>query len=460
LVLVTVRMYRGVLGQVAGGAAGLLFALDHTHGFVVGYICNRYALIAAVLCVISLHLHVRARERGRVPVMAPLLFGLGLLTGESSISLAGYVAAYTLFVDRAPLPQRGLALVGYALVGSLWRACYVALGFGASGSGLYIDPAREPLHFLGAFLERAPVLVLGQFSLPLAEGYLVVGPALSRVWWLAAAAFCLAFGVALIPLLRREPSARFWAAGTTLALIPAASTYPQNRQLLFASLGAMALIAQLWQLHATTLGAIAGSFVSRVSRVCTQAVVFVHFLVSPLLQPLTTCGIALAAPLQRGAIDSLGDDIAGRDVVFVTAPDYFATKLPQLQRRATGQPLPRRWRALAFGPERVTVARRDARTLELRYAGGILTHPFLELYRDRRVAMTPGQSVRLEGLEIVVSEVTPDGRLTRALFTFDTSLDSASFKLFHWSDGKFVPFLPPGVGDSVELEPARLDWRR
>lgn len=457
LVLVTARVYRRISGRAVGGVAGLLFAIDHTHGFVVGYICNRYALIAAVLGMVCLGLHARARQAQRRPWTAPLVFGAALLAGESSVSILGYVAAYALFVDRAAPKDRALSVIGYAVVALLWRAGYTAFGFGANGSGLYIDAAREPLRFLHELVARGPVLVLGQFLLPPAELCMGGIPALSRGMWLAGTAFLLAFSVASIPLLRRDREARFWAAGMALSLVPAASTYPQNRQLLFASFGAMALIAQLWQLHAGALGGL-GTPRLRFSSWCTKLVLVVHLFLSPVLQPFTTCGIAAAGALQRGAIDGIHDDVAGRDVVFVTAPDYFSTKLPQLSRRANGQPLPRRWRALSFGPERVTVTRPNDRTLELTYAGGILSHPFLELYRDRRIPMAKGQTVTLEGLEIRVLEVTADGRVSRARFAFDAPLDDPRFEWLTWEERAFVAFTPPPVGASKELEPARVAW--
>jgi hypothetical protein len=41
VVLCATRLYRGVLGGAVGGLAALLFAVDHTHGFIVGFISNR-----------------------------------------------------------------------------------------------------------------------------------------------------------------------------------------------------------------------------------------------------------------------------------------------------------------------------------------------------------------------------------------------------------------------------------
>jgi hypothetical protein len=53
------------MAPAVAGAAALLFALDHTHGFAVGYIMNRHALIATVLGALTLANHFRSRSIGR-----------------------------------------------------------------------------------------------------------------------------------------------------------------------------------------------------------------------------------------------------------------------------------------------------------------------------------------------------------------------------------------------------------
>jgi hypothetical protein len=296
-----------------------------------------------------------------------------------------------------------------------------------------------------ALLERAPLLVLGLFLAPPAELHSVIpGPAAHAMLAFAVIALC-ALLFALAPLLRRDRMARFWAAGLALSLVPASSAFPHNRQLLFASLGAMALLAQLWQLYAIELRDVVLASRQRVQRVLAGIPFMLHLLVSPVLVPITTCSVALLTPLQRGLADG-GRDLAGRDLVFMTAPDYLAVRIDQLARRVEHRPLPRRWRALSFGPQPVSVLRSDAYTLVLDYQGGILGTPFMELYRDRRIAMTPGQRVELEGLTIEVLAVTRDGRASRARFRFDTPLDAPSFRFYAWQDGRFERFVPPPVG--------------
>jgi hypothetical protein len=225
---------------------------------------------------------------------------------------------------------------------------------------------------------------------------------------------------------------------------------------LFTSFGAMGLLAQLWHLHAVELRGTALRGALRFSRELGGLLFFAHVIVSPLAMPITTCGIAATAPLARAA-NAVGDEIAGREAIFVSAPDYFAVKLIQLLRRLEHRPLPHHFRALGFGPEHITVTRTDARTLELEYAEGILSSPFMELYRDRRIPMQVGERIELEQLTIEVLELTADGRARRVRFGFDAPLEAAKFAFYYWENGRFEAFQLPRVGERRTPPPAKLE---
>jgi hypothetical protein len=457
LVWVTTRMYRVAHGPLIGGIAATLFAVDHTHGFVVGYICNRHALITAVFGVWALAEYLRAYEdpTWSKKSVAWALYLFAMFSGESTIAIGGYVFAHILFVQRSSWLRRVLAFAPYALITVGFRVIYSLAGFGAAGSGMYVDPVRQPLAFLQVFLERAPVLILGQFLFPPAEAYVIAKPLWAAIILTVAAVMSVVLVLTLVPLLRKDRMARFWAAGALFSLIPAASTYPHNRQLLFTSFGAMALIAQLFEMHIIQLGNRASTWLLKVSREFGGGLMFTHLVLSPLALPIATVGVLLANALHH-APASISDEVAGKDLVFVTAPDYFAVKLVQLDRRIGHKPLPRRFRALAFGYESVTVHRTDDRTLELDYAGGILSLPFLELYRDRHIAMHVGDRVKLQGLDIEVLETMPDGRCSKARFAFDTPLDAPSFRFVYWRDGGFQPWTPPAIGEQQVMPVASL----
>jgi hypothetical protein len=464
LVVIATRMYRRLLGPLLGGLAGLLLAFDHTHGYSVGYVANRHALVSATFALLCLdqHLRFRLENKPSAGVFAALCYAAALLSGESSLAIAAYLFAYALFAEQGPLLRRALSFAPYLVITIAWRVAYTLLGYGARGSGVYIDPAREPLHFLQALLERAPVLCLGQFFGPPAELYATLPPAQAHVMLLFAVLFSALLAAAFVPLLRNDRNARFWAVAFLLSLVPASTTIPNNRQLLLASVGAMGLLAQRWFFRASSQPDPKIMPARRGLAEQAFGVVFgTHLFLSPLALPFTTCIIALTAPVHRGIVGG-SDAVAGHDVVFVTAPDVFTTKFVQLERRIDRKPLARRWRALSFGPQRVIVHRTDARTLTLEYPEGVTDTAFMELFRDRRVRMQPGERVQLEGLDIEVLQTTAGGRLRRVQFRFADPLDAPSFRFYAWRDAGFEPFHVPGVGEQTQLAaaPPQLGLKR
>ncbi|HEX3597622.1 MAG TPA: hypothetical protein VHU80_21085, partial [Polyangiaceae bacterium] len=338
MVVAATRMYRAALGLLVGGFAALLFAVDHTHGFVVGYIANRHALVAGTLCMVSLELYIRSRTKSdkRAGLIAPAAYLFALLASEASLAIAGYLFAYALFVETGPLRRRALGFAPYFLITVVWRAIYNVTGHGARGSGLYLDPGRDPVHFVVAMLERGPVLLLGQFFIPPAEAASLGGGAYVKPLLAFAGLFSVALVIAFTPLLVRSRTARFWALGLLVSLVPASSTWPHNRQLLFTSFGAMGLVAELWNMFVNLRGQKL-PFNVRAAGAIGAVLLLGRLVISPVATPIAVCSIMLTTPLHH-AITTVGDEIGGRDAVFVTAPDYFAVKLVQLSRRVEEQP--------------------------------------------------------------------------------------------------------------------------
>lgn len=459
-VLCATRLYRGLMGPLVGGLAATLYAVDHTHGFAAGFICNRYVLLCAAFGTLALDQYCRSREEGAglgPKVLGPLLYAASLLSGEASISIFFYVVAYAAFADRSRLWNRALAVAPYFLVTVAWRAAYTHLGRGGRFSGLYIDPGREPLHFLHVLFERSPVLLLGELLAPPSDLYMFLSDPGKRLLLGFAFLFFAGLVLAAWPLLRRDRIARFWGAGMLLSLVPASTTHPNNRLLFFVSIGAMGLVAQLWHLYAVELRGAILSLRGRIQGGLAALVLLTHLVASPFALPLVSCSLLLTTPIKRAFAD-VGPDVEGKDAVFVTSPDQYSVKLMPMQRRVDGAPLPRRWRVLSIGPQgAVRVARVDERTLDVEYDGGLLHDPLSELYRDRRLTMSVGETVPLEGLSIVVQEVTDDGRARRVRFAFDAPLDAPSFRFYYWANNHFQTFVPPPIGQERVLPAARVE---
>lgn len=177
VVFVATLFYRRFIGPGWGaGLAALLFAVDDAHGMAAGWLANRNALLAAFFGLLAMLAHDRWRREGWRPgaVIAPLTLLVALLSAEAAAAFAGYFFAYALFLDQGTVGRRLATLTPAALLIVSWRLCYHALGYGAAGSGLYIDPVRSPLEFARSVFEYVPVLLLGLWGMVPSDFYFVL----------------------------------------------------------------------------------------------------------------------------------------------------------------------------------------------------------------------------------------------------------------------------------------------
>ncbi|MDD9968844.1 MAG: hypothetical protein OXR73_21565 [Myxococcales bacterium] len=454
-------------------AAGC-YAVDHTHGFAVGWIANRNAVIAAFFGVAGLLCYRRSlpefgatgcerwpRRGLLLRILSLALLSLALLSGEGAVAIMGYIVAHALFVERASTITRALRVLPYLVLLGAWRIAYMMLGRGASGSGLYVDPGREPLHFASAVVERAPLLLHGMFWLPPSEFYVLAEPGLQPVLLGVALASTSALAVFLWPLVRSDREARFWAAGMLASVTLACSTHPNNRLLFFAGLGAFGLIAQAFQGHIEGASWLPGRAVARrLSRWMSALLVGLHLLLSPLLLPVAACSVAFTAPVHRG-LDALlaGPSLAGKTVVFLHATDFYQTKLVRSAFALSGRAMPASVYGLSYGRGPLVARRVGARALELHWPRGLWERQVDTLYRDPHHGLFEGQVRRVPGLSVRILAATPQGRPTRARFVFDRPLDDPSLHWLRW-DGVAPEALSFRVGQEVRIDSGRapLGW--
>lgn len=458
VIALATHLYRRLIGPegLAAGLAALLYAVDEAHSAPAAWLANRNALVATCFGLLCLIAHDRWR-RGRDPrwaLLSVLFLALGLASGELALATAGYLAAYALFLDPAPPGRRFASLLPAGIVLGAWAGIYRLLGFGVHGSGLYLDPLGDPAAFLRACVDRAPLLLMGQWTpLPADLGSLLDGGPARALWWVAVLVTVL-IGCVLVPILRTDAVARFWTAGMLLALVPACATAASNRLLLFAGLGAMGLLGQL----------LAREWSARPERperrrrlAATLAViaVIVHLGIAPLLKPGGAYSVKLLGDSQTAAVASLpdGETIEGKDLIVVNAPDYlvYVSHIPTLL-LLEDRSLPRRGFGLATAPLAAELTRSDESTLRVSLAGSLFTGPLSGLYWSPENPFRPGDAVTLETLTVTVLATTPGGEPTDLAFEFAVPLEHPSLCWVRWEDGAFVPFTPPGVGETVRLD--------
>lgn len=459
LIAIVAAVYRrfGALGH-GSSLALLLFAIDDAHAPIVGWVANRNALISLCFALPALLLHDRRRRSRSVHGMwlAPLLFSLGLLAGEVAVSVFAYLVAYAVCLDRGRWYRRLGALLPYVAVLVIWKLACVLLGYGASGSGLYVDPLREPIAFTRLACERLPVLGLGLLAGPFAdfwELYPVFSPWL-RVWVMLLALLVLGgFALVLRPLLRRHARLQFWAMGACLSLVPLCATFPHDRLLLGPGIGAMAVIAAMiemgWARRQRLLPALG-----------MGALVIVHLIAAPLLAPLRAANVGQFSQLLRATARTLpsGPAVREQTLILLNPPlDPFASYLP-VYREAAGEARPRQQLWLATGISDVLITRIDAHAISVHPDGGFLSSSMQLMLRNKARGFMPGERVLLDGASIEVTELTDDGRPLEIVARFDRELSDPSLVWLRWQRVGYAPFQLPAMGKAVVLPKADIGY--
>ncbi len=468
------RLYRRLLGPPAGAVfvpafALLLYAIDDAHGMTLAWLANRNAIVALALGLPVLLLHDRRVRDGdlRAGRAAPLVLLLALLAGEAALAVAGYLFAYALFIDPAPRKTALRRLLPHAAVVVAWGLVYRALGFGARGSGLVIDPGSEPLRFAHAALVRVPMLLVGQLAFPPSdffEAYPLVAPWLPGLMLGVVLLVLLVMVLALWPWLRSQAVARFFALGAVLSALPVSAQFPHDRLLLFVGVGGAPLIALLlspWlQGGGAEVAPVRPPLGMRGQRLVGYGCVFLHLGLAPLWLPLRVRapldGQRMIGTAER-SID-LSPAVRDKTVVLMNPPlDAYAGYVPPM-RAASGENRPRAVRWLATAGSDVRITRVDARTLRVRPANGFLALPSERMQRDPSHRMPVGYRVRFSDLEIEVTALTADGRPAEILARFARPLEDPHYELMQWRGRVFVPFTPPPPGRSVVLP--KVDFTR
>lgn len=435
LVFVACLAYRRLLSPAAGFVAALAFAVEPTHGVPVGWISDRYALIAPMFGVAAFAAHAAWRkERDRKWAgLAWGSFALALLSGEIGVAALGYLAGYAVFVDRGSRKQRLLSLVPYLVLAGAWLVARSALGFGSRGVPPYIDPVHDPLAFVAALPERGLDLFVAQWYLPV---YWLRPPADQGgglVVTLVSLVLAVAVLAVIVPQLRRCAMSRALAAGMFFSLVPPAVTAPSERHLVMASFGAMALLGQV--IHEFLVA-------PRRPPKATTAVVGILALSSFVVGPVR---LAAQLPLQARTARTLLID-------------------PMLRIEADGAGNPRTWIVLSAsrGFTKLPLIR-QAHGLTSGHRVWVLADPrqFTSLHRvdhdlivatakqTSRAVGTDTTSMTLDGL--TVERVGDSDGVVRVEYRFTGGVDDPRFRWMIWKDGVFVEVAPPSLGEVVAL---------
>jgi hypothetical protein len=458
--LFAARAFYRSMHETEGGRGGwiaalalLLYGLDDGRGPVVGWISNRNALVMGAFSFACLWAYHRRRIRGDVGAwVAPTCLALALASAEGAVATVGYLGSYLVFMDDAPWRDRLRRLSPCLAVFAVWAVIYRVGGWGASGSGVYLDPGGE----LGAFIRHAParivVLLVGQLATPWSDFWPAYPPHVAPFMLGAAVSTLLVIAVLVWPTVRASAAARFYGAGMVLSVLPLAATFPADRLLTMVSVGGAGLLAATfahWKEHG------AGAKWRTVGLV---ALLGYHGVVAPLLLPIrvrSMAGVQRSLDVFDRAVPS-GPEIAAETVVVVHSPsDGLVGYLPFI-RAAKGTPSPRELRLLVGTLHAVEVTREDVATLLIRPEGGFLADMSNRMQRGPSRPFQRGQVIELPDLRVTVTELTDDGRPAEARFEFDGPLERPGLMWRRWVVDEYRPWRPPAIGETERFEAVDL----
>ncbi len=452
-------LYRRLFGATwIAGLAALLYAIDDGHGYAVGWLANRCAVMGACFAVLALIAHDRfARDHWRPGALfGPLGVAIAVACSEQMVAVCGFLVAYELVIHQTTWRRRAGSLAPYAVLIVVWYASRASLGYGSVGTGSYVDPITEPLAFLGEAVQRIPIFIhseLGALPADLWEVYFVRHD-LTWLMALLGVAMIAILGLCFARLLHHDRVARFFAVGGGLALLAVCGAHPNDRHLLLVGVGGSALVARVLGAWAGRRVATEHALLPRRGAASVAVVLFaIHAVFAPILLPIRA---RLPGSVSRGVdrIDSLvpGDAaLAQQDLVLVSVPFKYLCNHASVARRSNGGVSPRRWRCLGVTPDAIAVSRPDARTLVLRPSRGYLRFFEDTNVRARRVPFAAGDRVELADFTVVVREITGDARPAEVEFHFAVPLEDPSLRWLIWQAGAYRPFTPPAVGHTVTI---------
>jgi hypothetical protein len=432
------------------GLATLLFSVEDAHALPAAWIAQRNGLIAATLGVLALIAHVRWRRGGPAYLVLLSMVGFAgaLFAGEAALAALGFAVAYEWVLASDSPKRRLMALVPWLLVLAPWVMVYVALQVGSHHSGLYIAPHEEPLAFLYAFVQRAPLLLFAQFFGIPSELDTFLGPVGRALHLSIAIVLLLCAALILARVVHAERRLRFLAVAVIVAVVPVCATFPNDRLLLFVSIPALGLVALLLVRWQQSSGGV---------RALLNVWLVVHLPLALILAPLRSLSMMpIGGSLARAAWTAPVTD-EDRTLVVLNSPDALYCNYSMWIRRAEGIPGPAAVRCLGTSQTPVTVMRTGPRTLELKAQGGYLQSVMDRLFRSEEVPFSAGDDVDLSDMTIRILEVTEEGRPLRVSVTANQVFEMAPYDFAVWEGREYEAFELPKVGETVEIVPVALE---
>jgi hypothetical protein len=237
-----------------------------------------------------------------------------------------------------------------------------------------------------------------------------------------------------------------------LSLLPISAVMPHDRNLLFVGLGTMPLLAQWISWISQKDWSKKLPLFRFASRFLVIGFITIHGVIAPITLPLA---IPVPAKFQESitrASESLPSDqeIKKQQFMLVNPPNYlFFGSYVSNYREVNGMFNP--IKCLTSGGSPLTLKRVNSHAIEFKAESRDLVHPGDRIFRTNKFRMHSGQKVELDDMTVEVLEVR-DGIPSAVRFNFSAPLEDSSFAWFRWSNGIYIPFILPVIGEKVTIE--------
>ena len=460
--------------ESTGLFALLLLILDNSIFHVLPWIAARNMLLIIVFGFSAIYAYHLAVKNPRWHIAGVILLALSLLSGEGGVGICMYLGAYFFTLDTRTWPQRIIAIMPYVAVTIIWRIYYQAMGYGAFGADLYIDPGHDTAGFLSRALWQLPGNLF-----ELAAGIdTLSGQVRSDVRRNFAFAGIIIFVVMMYLLrkpLKADKTLQFFALAMLFSLIPGLAVALSSRVMILPFAGFAVLLATL--LHDFSKGMYQGA-----EKILTSIFIgmglFMHLVIGALVASFMTYGMldfSGEATMSRGGVDLGVDDFADKTVVIINAQKPFWAFFIAHELDYANQALPAHIRILASSFHDINLTRESSTRLLLAGTPGIqldseavidmsnqmighsayLSQHLMGLTRHKDMPWGLGIQRDFDDMTISISKLYKhNGREVPQTLTIDLKQPLEEYRFVYWDvdAGKYQKFILPSMGESSEIK--------
>lgn len=438
VIVVSLLLKRFCSSPAALGAAIVLFVINDTHAFTIGWISSYNTLLCCVSGMVAFLMFDKWCIKGSIKALLLFIGGFinALLCSEGALALCGYLFAYVLFIHKGNLRQKTLKLVPPVLIAGSYVVFYFAFQFGVKYSGVYFSPA-DLFTSNGIMIPvKAGALLFSQLLSfpPICMALVPMGATGMIIEVVLLAVLLFLFRKSLF----NSPHSSFFFTAMVFSILPFALGPVQDRLLLWSGMGAAGFLAELFSEKQEKKGT--------VRSITMKSLLFTNTFVSLFLFiPSLFTMVLLEKPSKIAA-----ETITPNPTVVLNTPWDISLWYPPAIGAEMGRKWPDHLYPLYSGADTVSIKRTGERTIEATVARGWFTTPEMERFsRSSRQPFKQGDRVKLDMMSAEIVDATCDGRPLKVRFEFTDALES--FTWMQWTKERPVKREVPKMGIEEKL---------